>query len=92
MRQLWQSAPAEHVLAAEWDGVYVVYHRPSGKTHVLNEQTLDLLQNVLRTPQTREAALRMLAIRLVLEPDSQFAGYFTGLLDHLEELGLVLRS
>lgn len=92
MRQLVEKAPGGHALSVEWDGTHVFFHRPSGKTHVFNEQTLHLLERILAEPQTYESATRDLAAYLEVDCNEQFAAYVGGLLDHLEELGLVLRS
>jgi len=46
----WRCARAEYLLWAHWDEDYVVFHRPSGKTHLLNESGRSLLTEVLIKP------------------------------------------
>lgn len=92
MRQLWRSAPAEHTLWTDWDGVHLVHHKPSGRTHLLNEQAVDLLRNVLGEPKPTDAAMQELAEHLTVAADDAFSRYFADLMAHLEELGLVVRA
>lgn len=92
MRQYWRSVRPEQTLRVSWGDAHIVYHKPSGKTHLLNASTVDLLDNVLAEPKTSEAALLELADHLAIEPDESFAIHFAGLMAHLEDLGLVVRA
>lgn len=88
----WRSAPADQILWSEWDGDYVGYHRPSGKTHFLNAATFDLLDKVLREPCEVEAAVaRLRALHPTETESSYFGEYVAELLLRLEQLGLVVR-
>jgi PqqD family protein of HPr-rel-A system len=66
----------------------VVYHRPSGKTHFLNEPSARLLLTVLRQPTSVSAAASALAFE---DPAPAYVAAVADLLLRLEELGLVAR-
>ncbi len=57
----WQAAPALEFDWAEWDGEYVLFHRPSGKTHFVNAATAQLLKAILTVPRTVDEAIAVLA-------------------------------
>ncbi|KQZ25990.1 HPr-rel-A system PqqD family peptide chaperone [Duganella sp. Root1480D1] len=40
----WQLVPGQSLLHRRWDGQVVLYNEVSGATHLLDDQTLDLLQ------------------------------------------------
>ncbi|KQV59017.1 MULTISPECIES: HPr-rel-A system PqqD family peptide chaperone [unclassified Duganella] len=44
MPQQWQLVPGQSLLHRSWDGQVVLYNEVSGATHLLDEQTLGLLQ------------------------------------------------
>lgn len=75
----WAHAPSGHVL----------YHRPSGQTHFLNDGTTLLIDRCLLEPQDAEGAALALAALQNAEPDPRFLRHVAELLTHLEELGLV---
>ena len=71
----WRAPPAAEFAWADWRDGHVLHHRPSGKTHFLNEAGAALLREMLANPaQDFEA-----------EPALQ------GLLLRFETLGLVER-
>ncbi len=74
----WAHAPPGHVL----------YHRPSGQTHFVNEGTALLLDQCLLEPHDADAAALALAALQNAEPDPQFRRHVAELLRHLEDLGL----
>lgn len=88
----WTAAPPDSLVWAEWDGRYVLFHRPSGRTHIVNDATWLLLNDVLRDPHDLEATLEGFARAGGRALDEELRGYVAGLLLHLEELGLVVRS
>lgn len=88
----WTAATATELLWAEWEGQYVLFHRPSGRTHVVNASTWLLLNEVLRDSLTLEATTLEFARLRETPIDEELRAYVAGLLLHLEELGLVTRS
>ena len=92
MPELWQSTASDESLWVEWSGDHVVYHRPSGKTHVLNAATAALLTRVLVEPKTVEAAARELAAITGVTAPEDFTRHITDTLLRLEQLGLVERK
>ena len=88
---LWLGAEAGDCQWANWDDTLVLLHRPSGKTHFVNQATGLLLQRVLLQPRTAPAAARELAQAQGVAGDADFVGLVAGLLSRLEELGLARR-
>lgn len=80
-----------HCLWADWGGDCVVYHRPSGKTHLLNTPSAVLLTRVLAVPLDVESAAAELAGAQSARAGPDFVDYVAGLLFRFEELGLVER-
>jgi PqqD family protein of HPr-rel-A system len=87
----WRAGPAEGLVWADLGSAYVVYHRPSGRTHFLNSATADLLQHVLVEPRSARAAAEELAAREGADGDAAFFAAVADSLLHLEHLGLVER-
>ena len=74
---------------AQYESGHVVYHRPSGHTHFLNEGCALLLRECLLEPRDAvEAALALAALQGA-EPDPQFLRHVSELLSHLERVGLI---
>jgi PqqD family protein of HPr-rel-A system len=88
----WIAADPASLLWAEWDGQYVLFHRPAGRTHVVNDATWLLLSEVLREPHDLATTTLDFARARELPLDEDLRTYVAGLLLHLEELGLVVRS
>lgn len=70
---------------------YVVYHHPSGKTHLLNPASALLVRSVLREPRTPEQAADELARLQHAHSDGRLREHVAGLLSRFAELGLVDR-
>ena len=90
-RASWQSGPSDDLVWAEFDDGYVVYHRPSGKTHFLNAASAVLLTEILLVPRDAADAARELAALEQTDGDAAFAAAVADSLHHLEYLGLVER-
>lgn len=69
-----------------------MYHRPSGKTHFLNEAARVLIERVLNEPHEAGRIADEFARTQGVEPDEEFRTQVWGLLVRLEELGLVERA
>jgi PqqD family protein of HPr-rel-A system len=87
----WRARPAHELVWSDLGGAYVVYHRPSGRTHFLNGATADLLQYVLAEPRTARAAGEELAAREGAAVEAGFFAAVTESLARLEHLGLIER-
>lgn len=85
----WCAVGAHDVRWAEFEGGIVAYHRPSGKTHLLNAVTAELLKDVLHEPKDAAAAAAELAALQSARADEMFTSYVARLLLRLEALGLV---
>lgn len=88
----WRAVPGDRIRWAELEGDYVAYHRPSGKTHLLNAASAALLREILVSPRNADAAAEALAARESSSSDAAFAAHVAGLIERLEELGLVERA
>ena len=74
----------------EFDVDFIVFHRPSGKTHLLNPVSESLLTDILREPIPIDAIVAALGG----VPGPSEAGYLSEIREMLyrfEELGLVVR-
>ena len=81
----WLAAKPEALDWASWDGEHVVFHRPSGKTHLVNAAAFHLLTRILVEPCALarvQSELEQVGIEQP-EPDT------LELLQWLDELGLV---
>jgi PqqD family protein of HPr-rel-A system len=88
---VWQSLESGNVLWAQWDDDYVLYHRPSGKTHFVNAATAELLTSILLEPKSAHAAAEELAAAEQASGDEAFFAEVASLLERLEHVGLVER-
>ena len=87
----WRAVPEDTLLFAHWEGQSVLFHEPSGRTHLLNEATVALLTRILREPRTAGDACRELAGDDALAGDAEYAAGVRDALLWLEDLGLVER-
>ena len=85
----WRSCPPDECIWLPLDDEFVVYHRPSGKTHFLNAASELLLNDVLVEPQDFDSVLEALGAQV---PEQDAPAYSEGMMDmlrRLEDLGLV---
>jgi PqqD family protein of HPr-rel-A system len=90
--RLWRAGRADDLVWAEFGDDYVVYHRPSGKTHFFNTATATLIRVVLTEPKNATAAAEALAEHEEAAGDEAFFAAVAESLAHLEHLGLVERA
>jgi PqqD family protein of HPr-rel-A system len=88
----WRGGRADELVWAELGDDFVVYHRPSGRTHFFNAATATLLKHVLVEPRSAVAAADELAAREEAVGDAGFFAAVEASLAHLEHLGLVERT
>ena len=87
----WRCGSPEECLWFDCDDAFVVYHRPSGKTHLMNDVSAYLLRDLLVEP------MRLLDVVVALSPDStersvDFEKTVAEMLIRFEQLGLVERA
>jgi len=88
----WRSIREDDLLWNDWDGEFVVYHRPSGRTHFVNSASADILRNLLSEPAlAAEVAAAYPAVAESSHPDAHVAE-ITALLERFEHLGLIERA
>jgi PqqD family protein of HPr-rel-A system len=87
----WRTGSPQDLAWAEFGADYVVYHKPSGKTHLLNAASAALLRRVLREPKDARAAADELAAEEGAVGDAGFLAAVAAALAQLEHLGLIER-
>ena len=102
-RPVWCAVDPGSMVWADWGEDHAVYHRPSGRTHFLNETSRLLIVHVLPAPGTPGADAATVAAALDLAGDEgdpatateeiapEITEEIRDLLMHLEALGLVER-
>ena len=89
----WAAGPPDDFLSFTSEGGgYVLYHRPSGKTHFVNEPAWILLSQALCEPKSLDALTDDLARLQDVEASDDLRAYIESLLLRFEELGLVERA
>jgi PqqD family protein of HPr-rel-A system len=78
-------------LRRQIDGLALIYHRPSGRTHILSSPLPEILDAFAEGPADREAlAARLLDQFAMAESGDAFAESLTARLDELVDMGLLL--
>jgi len=91
-RPRWCAVDPESMVWADWGEDQVVYHRPSGRTHFLNDVSRRLIVDVLPAPGGPGRDAGSVAAALDTEDVSEeTVEEIHDLLMHLEALGLVDR-
>lgn len=95
MRRYRADAPGMRLCVAA-EGLTLLFHRPSGTTHVLLPPAPELLDMLAEAPADAEALALRLAADYALEADDgadePIAAVVAARLDELEAAGLVLRA
>ncbi len=68
---------------------FVAFHRPSGKTHFLNESSKVLLTDILIEPKDLTAILAAFSTEVADETADRYVEQMKAMLTHLEDLGLI---
>jgi PqqD family protein of HPr-rel-A system len=87
----WSSVPSDCTWACYGDD-FVVFHRPSGKTHLLNRAGYRLLTDILQRPATSSEIAARLANSSGDGADTPDEVAVRDMLLRFEYLGLVYRS
>jgi len=88
----WRSCDTDDILWAQWGADFIAFHRPSGKTHLLNAASEALLTRILVETKTTTDVVRELASAETGEPEDGLVAEIEAMLIHLDELGLIARS
>lgn len=86
---LYYRNPDDMLIERELDGLTLVYHKPSGLTHIVDSPVPEILTALEECPQSAWSLLERLLDRYDLEQDT---GALTSLEEHLavlSALGLV---
>lgn len=87
----WRQCNEDDCLWADCGDGFVVYHRPSGKTHLLNNASVTLLLEVLADPKS------LAGIAAAFDPEHDYADSdayvdrMAELVHRLEQFGLIER-
>ena len=88
---LWRQGNTEDYLWFDGEEAFVVYHRPSGKTHLINDVSSYLLRDLLSSPKS----LTEIALAIGHDsnrPSKDFLESLAATLKRFEQLGLVERA
>jgi PqqD family protein of HPr-rel-A system len=87
----WCSQSPDDIVWVVLDGEFVVYHRPSGKTHFLNAASQLLICDILRKPRDFAGIANEFASSDTDDHPDIYLEEMRSLLNRLEALGLVER-
>jgi PqqD family protein of HPr-rel-A system len=88
----WRRSPECQLSWVCYDDEYVVYHRPSGRTHFLNFATYRLLAHILTSPVSLDEVTEAFTSSSKPADESLIRDELGLTLKHLEALGLVERA
>ncbi len=87
----WCACDPADIVWVAFDAEHVAYHRPSGRTHFLNDASRALLTELLPSPQDFDTILEAFGAGVAEEDASAYRGGMEEMLSRLEYLGLVER-
>ena len=87
----WRSRSADEFVWAVFDKDYVAYHRPSGKTHLLNAASQLLVCDILSEPRGLSAIADEFTSDATNNHPDIYLEQMKAMLDRLEHLGLIER-
>jgi PqqD family protein of HPr-rel-A system len=87
----WLAGSPADIRWARWDGDFVAYHCPSGKTHLLNAASELLITRILSEVKTTSEIVEELASLQSRPIDSTYTESIVKLVERLEQLGLIDR-
>ena len=85
----WRSCPPDECIWVPLDNEFVVYHRPSGKTHFLNAASELLLNDILVEPQDFDSILETFGAAVEEANAAAYSERMSDMLRRLEVLGLI---
>lgn len=88
----WSSVDPDQLLWNGWNDEYVVFHRPSGRTHFLNAASAVLVRELLVSPKTSEDVVQSFPPPDLPSDPNAYHDEILALLERLEHLGLIERA
>ena len=88
---LWRRRSNDDCAWAKFADGYVLYHRPSGKTHVMNDASVALVTELLSEPTTLADVIGVFRVDGADADEKVLVESMVTLLLRLEEFGLVER-
>ena len=86
---MFVSCRQDNLVWVSFDDDFVVYHRPSGKTHFLNEASKVLLTELLDDARDLPSILDAFATADSEDHSEEYVRQMKGMLGRLEDLGLI---
>jgi PqqD family protein of HPr-rel-A system len=72
-----------------WDDEHVVFHPPSGDTHLLNDFTAEVLRALEECPATESELTQLLSAACTTPHESDLREQINNVLGRFHELGLI---
>jgi PqqD family protein of HPr-rel-A system len=88
----WRSAGFSFLQIKEWNEEFAVFQPDSGKTHFLNQMSMQILSALDQSPASAEDICRFLAEQFQLRHDQNFSQQIIKALHRLDELGLIEKA
>lgn len=85
-KRKWKALACE---LKDWGENVLVYHFPSGNTHLLNPTAALTLELIIKNPRTTWDLAQQLSSILELKFDQEVITHVQVILDNLDELGLI---
>ena len=80
----------ETLIWRSWnDDEFVVYHRPSGETHLLNPIAAATLRRLEQVPSSLDELCERIASEFETAEPAEYRSSLADLLDHFDGLGLI---
>ena len=88
-RERWRRGNPGEILSVDFGDAVIIYHRPSGKTHLLNDASVALLSEILVLPKTLEEIEAAIDLECRYAKTPEFSRHTEALLRRLQEFGLI---
>ena len=88
----WLGCADDNVVWLDFAPDFVAYHRPSGRTHFLNESSKALLTEILAEPKDLNTILAVFSPAVADSMVDTYVEHMQAMLEHLEGLGLIERA
>lgn len=92
MPSVYSADPPAARLSESLDGMALIFHRPSGTTHLLAAPAPEILDALAEGPADAAGVARRLEARFALEGEDAAAEIVAARLEELEAAGLVARA
>ena len=87
----WRRCEPENCVWKNYGDDYVVYHRPSGTTHLINDASYRLLTTLLIEPRDFASIARFFQATQADIDSREYMSRMAAMLNRLEHLGLIER-